>query len=158
MQRVAREPRKVIHNRGRNCGKLLPSCPTLWDNNALYLHPECRRGMKASVATATRYDSVACDERNFSSSEERASAPLGLSSPRSVLQHSSHAGTLPVHSARFLALLEMTRYVLDNIYIIAKNYVGQDKISSWARKIHCRGRPMCLPERKCFSLLGRRCR
>ena len=34
-----------------------------------------RRGMKASVATATRYDSVACDERNFSSSEERALAP-----------------------------------------------------------------------------------
>ena len=32
----------------------------------------------ASVATATRYDSVACDERNFSSSEERALAPLGL--------------------------------------------------------------------------------
>ena len=34
----------------------------------------------ASVATATRYDSVACDERNFSSSEERALAPLDLSS------------------------------------------------------------------------------
>ena len=29
----------------------------------------------ASVATATRYDSVACDERNFSFSEERALAP-----------------------------------------------------------------------------------
>ena len=51
----------------------------------------------------------------------------------------------------------MTRDVLDNIYIIAKNYVGQDKISSWARKIHCRGRPMCLPERKCFPLLGCGC-
>ena len=38
---------------------------------------------RASVATATRYDSVACDERNFSSSEERALAPLGLSAPRS---------------------------------------------------------------------------
>ena len=38
----------------------------------------------ASVATATRYDSVACDERNFSSSEERASAPLDLSSQRSL--------------------------------------------------------------------------
>ena len=37
----------------------------------------------ASVATATRYDSVACDEWNFSSSEERALAPLGLSPPRS---------------------------------------------------------------------------
>ena len=35
--------------------------------------------MIVSVATATRYDSVACDERNFSSSEERALAPLGLS-------------------------------------------------------------------------------
>ena len=35
-------------------------------------------------ATATRYDSVACDERNFSSSEERALAPLGLSAPRSL--------------------------------------------------------------------------
>ena len=34
--------------------------------------------MKASVATATRYDSVACDERNFSSSEERALALLTL--------------------------------------------------------------------------------
>ena len=40
--------------------------------------------MKASVATATRYDSVACDERNFSSSEERALAPLTLVSPRSA--------------------------------------------------------------------------
>ena len=40
--------------------------------------------MKASVATATRYDSVACDERNFSSSEERALALLGLSLPRSL--------------------------------------------------------------------------
>ena len=38
----------------------------------------------APLATATRYDSVACDERNFSSSEERALAPLGLSSQRSV--------------------------------------------------------------------------
>ena len=35
---------------------------------------------EAPLATATRYDSVACDERNFSSSEERASAPLDLSS------------------------------------------------------------------------------
>ena len=35
-------------------------------------------------ATATRYDSVACDERNFSSSEERALAPLTLVSPRSA--------------------------------------------------------------------------
>ena len=40
--------------------------------------------MKASVATATRYGSVACDERNFSSSEERALVPLGLSAPRSA--------------------------------------------------------------------------
>ena len=39
--------------------------------------------MKASVATATRYDSVACDERNFSSSEERALALLTLAFPRS---------------------------------------------------------------------------
>ena len=38
----------------------------------------------APLATATRYDSVACDERNFSSSEERALAPLDLSSQRSV--------------------------------------------------------------------------
>ena len=38
----------------------------------------------APLATATRYDSVACDERNFSSSEERALAPLGLSAPRSL--------------------------------------------------------------------------
>ena len=42
--------------------------------------------MKASVATATRYDSVACDERNFSSSEERALAPLGLSPQRSIFK------------------------------------------------------------------------
>ena len=41
----------------------------------------------ASFATATRYDSVACDERNFSSSEERASAPLDLSSQRSTTVH-----------------------------------------------------------------------
>ena len=40
--------------------------------------------MIASVATATRYDSVACDERNFSSSEERALAPLGFSAQRSA--------------------------------------------------------------------------
>ena len=38
----------------------------------------------ASVATAARYESAACDERNFSSSEERALAPLGLSSQRSL--------------------------------------------------------------------------
>ena len=37
-----------------------------------------RRGVLASVATAARYESAACDERNFSSSEERALA-LGLS-------------------------------------------------------------------------------
>ena len=37
----------------------------------------------ASVATAARYESAACDERNFSSSEERALAPLALASPRS---------------------------------------------------------------------------
>ena len=40
-----------------------------------------RRGMKASVATATRYDSVACDEGRFIFPEECASAPLGLSPP-----------------------------------------------------------------------------
>ena len=33
----------------------------------------------ASVATATRCDSVACDEGRFISPEECASAPLGLS-------------------------------------------------------------------------------
>ena len=38
----------------------------------------------APLAPATRYDSVACDERNFSSSEERALAPLDLSSQRSA--------------------------------------------------------------------------
>ena len=38
----------------------------------------------ASVATATRYESVACDERNFSSSEERALAPFTLVLPRSL--------------------------------------------------------------------------
>ena len=38
-----------------------------------------QRGALALLATATRYDSVACDERNFSSSEERALAHLGLS-------------------------------------------------------------------------------
>ena len=38
-----------------------------------------RRGVLATVATAARYESAACDERNFSSSEERALAPLGLS-------------------------------------------------------------------------------
>ena len=51
----------------------------------------------SSVATATRYDSVACDtnakralvcdEENFSFPEEYCLQPLGLSSPRSVLQH-----------------------------------------------------------------------
>ena len=38
-----------------------------------------RRGVLATVATAARYESAACDERNFSSSEERALA-LDLSS------------------------------------------------------------------------------
>ena len=33
----------------------------------------------SSVATATRYDSVACDEGRFIFPEECASAPLGLS-------------------------------------------------------------------------------
>ena len=37
----------------------------------------------ASVATAARYESAACDGRNFSSSEERALA-LGLSPKRSL--------------------------------------------------------------------------
>ena len=46
--------------------------------------PPRRRGVKASDATATRYDSVACDERNFSSSEERALAPLALALQRST--------------------------------------------------------------------------
>ena len=44
-----------------------------------------QRGMKALVATAARSISAACDERNFSSSEERASAPLALASQRSPL-------------------------------------------------------------------------
>ena len=44
-----------------------------------------RRGALASVATAARYESAACDERNFSSSEERALA-LGLSPQRSLTQ------------------------------------------------------------------------
>ena len=42
-----------------------------------------RRGMKASVATATRYDSVACDDGRFISLKERALALLTLVSPRS---------------------------------------------------------------------------
>ena len=53
-----------------------------------------RRGALASVATATRYDSVACDERNFSSSEERALAPLDLSSQRSAKPKASLALSL----------------------------------------------------------------
>ena len=51
----------------------------------------------ASVATATRYDSVACDEWNFSSSEERALAPLGLSPPRSFSKR--HIVAMPFSSA-----------------------------------------------------------
>ena len=39
---------------------------------------------RASVATAARYESAACDERNFSSSEERALAPLALAPQRSA--------------------------------------------------------------------------
>ena len=38
----------------------------------------------SSVATATRYDSVACDEGRFIFPEECASAPLGLSPQRSA--------------------------------------------------------------------------
>ena len=40
--------------------------------------------MIASVATAARYDSAACDGGRFISPEERASAPLGLSAQRST--------------------------------------------------------------------------
>ena len=40
--------------------------------------------MIASVATATRYDSVACDDGRFISPKERALAPLGLSALRSA--------------------------------------------------------------------------
>ena len=40
--------------------------------------------MIASVATAARYESAACDEWNFSTSEERALASLGLSAQRSA--------------------------------------------------------------------------
>ena len=38
----------------------------------------------ASVATVARYESATCDEESFSSPEECASAPLGLSAQRSV--------------------------------------------------------------------------
>ena len=39
----------------------------------------------ASVATVARYESATCDEENFSSPEECASASLGLSSQRSII-------------------------------------------------------------------------
>ena len=41
--------------------------------------------MIASVATAARYESAACDGGRFISPEERASAPLGLSPQRSFI-------------------------------------------------------------------------
>ena len=43
-----------------------------------------RRGALASVATVARYESATCDEESFSSPEECALAPLGLSAPRSA--------------------------------------------------------------------------
>ena len=54
-----------------------------------------RRGMKVSVATAARYESAACDERDFSSSEERALAPLGLPPPRSAVYSFSVSWSSP---------------------------------------------------------------
>ena len=41
VNRLRVAPEKLSTIGPRNCGKLLPSYPTLWDNNALYLHPEC---------------------------------------------------------------------------------------------------------------------
>ena len=74
--------------------------------------------MIASVATATRYDSVACDERNFSSSEERALALLSFSFPEECVL--ALKGLSPQSSM----LRRPTR----------EFFVGQDKISSWERK------------------------
>jgi hypothetical protein len=45
-----------------------------------------RRGALASVATVARYESATCDEESFSSPEECALAPLGLSPQRSLTQ------------------------------------------------------------------------
>ena len=42
--------------------------------------------MIASVATVARYESATCDEESFSSPEECALAPLGLSPQRSLTQ------------------------------------------------------------------------
>ena len=44
-----------------------------------------RRGAFRSPTEGKGNDSIACDERNFSSSEERDSAPLGLSPPKGAL-------------------------------------------------------------------------
>ena len=54
----------------------------------LYLINENADAKGASVATAARSISAACDEGRFIFPEECASAPLGLSSPRSMLKHS----------------------------------------------------------------------
>ena len=44
-------------------------------------------GRRTLFATATRYESVACDEGRFIFPEECASAPLGLSPPEECVAH-----------------------------------------------------------------------
>ena len=97
----------------------------------------------ASVATATRYDSVACDERNFSSSEERALAPLGLPSQRSAAKPPLYYSGFTLDRVRKIIAYVLPKYVprtevaLITDSIIEELRMGRDEPEPPKRK----GRP-----------------
>ena len=70
--RILRRLREIISQRGV---KVTFKVRANADAEPLGRWPQ-GKAMKASVATATRYDSVACDEGRFIFPEECASAPL----------------------------------------------------------------------------------
>ena len=91
----------------------------------------------ASVATATRYDSVACDERNFSSSEERA---LGLPSQRSAAKPPLYYSGFTLDRVRKIIAYVLPKYVprtevaLITDSIIEELRMGRDEPESPKRK------------------------
>ena len=82
--------------------------------------------MIASVATATRYDSVACDEGRFISPEERALAPLGLSPSKECRRPSCskrgrwydylHKIPPPLHFVTLVPLLLVGQFPKESLY------------------------------------------
>ena len=65
----------------------------------------------ASVATATRYDSVACDEGRFIFPEECASAPLGLPSQRSAAKPPLYYSGFTLDRVREIVAYVLPKYV-----------------------------------------------